>query len=277
MSASGMRNWVKIYLAAVCWTFLLSGCGSSSKTEDSEPVLLSQGNVVENSFGTCDTIANNGASVGISLWQPADSGKAAAVIHRALSEKSIQLINSYADSASIAANPAALQSVKGAFEVFRKNYLDFKKDVPDAPGCWQIELKGDTVMVTPKTLLYQLDHYAFTGGAHPNSFRSYHIFDAKSGTEKEMREFVADSIALLALVEKKFREVEKLTDTDDLEKAGYFLANHQFFMPANYVFTRTGVLFYYNPYEIAAYVRGPIEFTIPYSELADLVKREDIF
>jgi hypothetical protein len=74
-----------------------------------------------------------------------------------------------------------------------------------------------------------------------------------------------------------FRKTENLADTTNLEKAGYFLSNHKFFIPANYAFTREGVFFYYNPYEIAAYARGAITFTIPYSELEGIVKKELIF
>jgi hypothetical protein len=91
-----------------------------------------------------------------------------------------------------------------------------------------------------------------------------------------MKTFIADSVALLKLVEKNFRKEEKLADNANLEEAGYFLSNHQFFVPANYVFTRDGILFYYNPYEIAAYARGAIQFTIPYSELNGIVKKENI-
>ncbi|WP_353721359.1 DUF3298 domain-containing protein [Dyadobacter sp. 676] len=213
----------------------------------------------------------------VSLWTPTDSGSVAANIRKILNEKTIKRLNSYGDPASVAERLEANKSPRAAFEVFEKNYNDFKKQFPDAPGCWEVELHGDTVMTTPKMLFYQFDHYAFTGGAHPNSFTSYHAFDAKTGEEVEMKRFVADSVALLHLVETKFRELEKLTPEVDLEDAGYFLANHKFFIPANYVFTPEGVLFFYNPYEIAAYARGPIEFTIPYQELKGIIREDAVF
>ncbi|WAC12336.1 DUF3298 and DUF4163 domain-containing protein [Dyadobacter pollutisoli] len=257
-------------------TMFLSGCNLSGKKEAGEENTLTHGNLVVREFGSCDTTKNQGSSVSVSLWELSDSSKVSEVINGILTQKSIERINSYADSASIAANPGATKSVKDAFAVFQKNYTDFKKDFPDAPGCWQVELSGDTVMVTPEWLFYQLDHYAFTGGAHPNSFRSYHVFDGKTGKEKQMKSFIADSVALLKLVEKNFRKQEKLAADANLEEAGYFLLNHQFFIPANYIFTREGILFYYNPYEIAAYARGAIQFTIPYSELTGIVKKEEI-
>ena len=92
-----------------------------------------------------------------------------------------------------------------------------------------------------------------------------------------METLVADRAALLQIVEKAFRKVEKLSPEADLEKSGYFLDEHKFFLPANYVFTPAGVYFYYNPYEISAYARGAIEFTIPYAELGQTVKKDQVF
>nr|WP_295934888.1 DUF3298 and DUF4163 domain-containing protein [uncultured Dyadobacter sp.] len=259
--------------ALMCWS-----CGQSSNNEDASGVsAFRDGSVQKTEFGSCDTVTNKGVAVALSIWEPSDSGAVAKKIRGILTEKIISRLNSYADSASIAAHPEATKSAKAAFEVFEKNYNDFRKDFPEAPGCWQVELSGDTVMTTAKVLFYELGHYAFTGGAHPNSFTSFHAFDGKTGVEVEMKDFVVDSVALLKVVEKKFREVEKLAPEADLEAAGYFLQNHHFFVPANYVFTPQGVLFYYNPYEIAAYVRGAIEFTIPYAALEGIVKKDAVF
>ena len=253
-------------------------CNSSSKKEDQKVMPgLKNGKISKLTFGNCDTVRNSGVSLHIRMWMPADSGKAEINISRQLDTKVIQRIDSYADMSNSEMNPGRQKSPKAAYEVFAKNYYDFKKDFPEAPGCWEVDLKGDTTMVTPKVLLYQFDHYSFTGGAHPNSFRSFHIFDALTGEENQAKAFVADTVALLKKVETAFRKLEKLEEKDNLEEKGYFLSNHKFFLPANYTFTRQGVLFYYNPYEIAAYARGAIEFTIPYSELEGIVKKELVF
>lgn len=270
----GLKQMPALALGAL----LFWACNQSPKKENVVVGISYQtGEVKKEKFGGCDTITSKGISLIVNLWQPTDSNAVAAKIQEILNEKTIQRLNSYGDPASAAARLEANKSTSAAFKDFEKNYNDFKKDFPDSPGCWEIELHGDTVMTTPKVLFYQLDHYAFTGGAHPNTFTSYHAFDGKTGEEVEMKSFVADSVALLKLVETKFRELEKLTPGVDLEDAGYFLANHKFFMPANYVFTTEGVLFYYNPYEIAAYARGPIEFTIPYEELKGIIRKEAVF
>ena len=270
----GLKQMAVLSLGVV----LFWACNRSTSNENAvAEVGIRSGELKKEHFGGCDTITNKGVSLIINLWQPTDSSAAAKKIRDILTEKTITRLSSYGDPASVAARLEKTRTPKAAFEVFDKDYRDFKKDFPDAPGCWEVELHGDTVMTTPKVLFYQLDHYSFTGGAHPISFTSYHAFDGKTGGEVEMKSFVADSVALLKLVEKKFRELEKLTPGVDLEDAGYFLANHKFFMPANYVFTQEGVLFYYNPYEIAAYARGPIEFTVPYDELKGIVRKEAVF
>ncbi|WP_221393271.1 DUF3298 and DUF4163 domain-containing protein [Dyadobacter sp. NIV53] len=253
-------------------------CNPASKKEVAETVPgLNNGKQNKEKFGYCDSVSNSGVSVRVNLWMPSDSGEVTKEISAQLDKKVIERINSYADSASVASNPEARNSVKAAYEVFAKNYAAFKKEFPDAPGCWEVEVKGDTIMVTPKVFLYQIDHYSFTGGAHPNSFKSLHIFDGKTGAEMEMKTFVSDTAALLKKVEAAFRKTEKLTSDKDLEEEGYFLSNHRFFLPANYSFTRNGILFYYNPYEIAPYVKGVIQFTIPYAELNGMVKKELVF
>lgn len=269
---------LKQMAALALGTLSFWACNQSSKKENAVvEVGYQAGEVKKEQFGKCDTVTNKGVSVIINLWEPTDSGAVATKIREILTKKAIQRLNSYGDPASATARLEANKTPRAAFEDFERNYNDFKKDFPDSPGCWEVELHGDTVMTTPKVLFYQFDHYAFTGGAHPNSFTSYHAFDGKTGEEIEMKRFVADSAALLNLVEKKFRELEKLAPGVDLEDAGYFLANHKFFMPANYVFTPEGVLFFYNPYEIAAYARGPIELTIPYGELGGIIRREAVF
>jgi len=258
-------------------TIQFFSCGTSGNSDEKAESVSVKGEITRSSFGKCDTASNSGVSLEISLWTPSDSSKASVNIRNLLAKKSIQRINAYLDSTTLASIPSAFKSVETSFEVFQKNYNEFKRDFPDAPGCWKVELKGDTVMTTSKVVQYRLDHYAFTGGAHPNSFRSFHIFDRMTGKETDIKKFVKDSASLLKLVEQNFRKTENLAPDVDLEKAGYFLLDNQFFIPSNYAFTPKGVLFYYNPYEIAPYARGVIQFVVPYSELESLIDKKMFF
>lgn len=251
-------------------------CSPSTKKEEVKTGMKA-GKFNKMELGNCDTTLIGGVSLMINVWEPTAVDTVAGTIRSFLNQKLIDRINDYADSASIAAHPGSDKSIKNAYNVFASNYTKFKTQFPDAPGCWEVDLKGDTIMYSSKIIQYQMDHYAFTGGAHPNSFRTYYVFDVQTGKELESSSFLADSVALLKKVEKSFRKLENLADTSNLENAGYFLDNHKFFLPANYAFTREGIYFYYNPYEIAAYARGAITFTIPYKELEGIVKMDLIF
>ena len=263
------------YFLILSTIIFYTSCTPASKKEEVATIKREgKVNIVE--LGKCDTISG-GVSLKINVWEPVATDSLYSEINSFLNKKIIDRINDNADLSGNPPKPGSDKTVESSFAIFDSNYKKFKKDFPEAPGCWEIELKGDTVMTSSKIIQYQFDHYAFLGGAHPNSFRSYYIFDANTGREKNIKSFFSDTTALLNKVEKAFRKLENLADTTNLEGAGYFLSNHKFFLPANYAFTKEGVFFYYNPYEIAAYARGDISFTIPYSELKGIVKKELIF
>lgn len=65
----------------------------------------------------------------------------------------------------------------GDFEVlmneFIQDYESFKKEFPDASQSWVIERSGEVKL--NKVNIFSIDYteYAFTGGAHPNTFVSF--------------------------------------------------------------------------------------------------------
>jgi len=260
-----------IIIAGVFYT----ACTPSSKKEEVKDIKR-EGKFYSVALGKCDT-TSGGVRLKVNVWEPVPTDSLYGKLHSFLNKKIIDRINDNADLSGNPPAPGSDKTVESAFSIFDRNYKKFKADFPEAPGCWEIEIKGDTVMTSRKIIQYQFDHYAFLGGAHPNTFRSYYIFDTSSGQEKNIKSFISDSTALLNKVEKAFRKLENLADTTNLEGAGYFLSNHKFFLPANYAFTKEGVFFYYNPYEIAAYARGDISFTIPYEDLKGIVKKEMLF
>ena len=85
---------------------------------------------------------------------------------------------------------------------------------------------------------------------------------------------VSDTTALLGVVEKVFRKQQGLLPQHNLEERGYFLRDGRFFLPANIGMSKKGLIFYYNPYEIAAYALGPIEVTVPYEQLNGILRTD---
>ena len=75
---------------------------------------------------------------------------------------------------------------------------------------------------------------------------------------------------LRELAEVHFREARELGVDESLSDAGFFWGE-SFALPENYALTEEGLYFYYNPYEIAAYVVGPTSFTISREQMAGLL------
>jgi hypothetical protein len=77
---------------------------------------------------------------------------------------------------------------------------------------------------------------------------------------------------LTKIAENKFRRLFNIPANKDLINAGFFFNKGIFRLNDNYSFSNYGITFKFNPYEVAAYVYGAPEITIPYSEIKNLIK-----
>lgn len=257
--------------------FILVSCHPESEKKRVSRSFYDLGKLVNKQLGNCDSVSNTGAYLNLKYWEPSGTTRPSSAIRSELTRKFIKIINTYNSPKLLKSHPEAQNDVGKAFELFADDYKKLRKELPDYSQCWGITITGDTLMVTSRLMTYQLEEVAFTGAAHPQSLMTYHIFDLKSGVEKDKKELITDSVALLKKAEMAFRKAEKLDNNADLKKKGYFLRNGKFFLPDDYTFTREGIIFYYNKYEITAYAFGPNYFTIPYQELNGIVKTELIF
>ena len=79
---------------------------------------------------------------------------------------------------------------------------------------------------------------------------------------------MTDKNALRVLAEKAFR-----TERAEAFNEGFdFDETFVFDLPINFGLTETGILFYYNAYEVGPYALGSTEFVIPFAELGNLAK-----
>ena len=156
---------------------------------------------------------------------------------------------------------------------FIKDYESFKKEFPDAPQSWSIERSGEVKLNKGNIFSIDYTEYAYTGGAHPNTFVSFKNFNLSNGDEINLDELISPEkqAELTKISEKEFRKLKKLKPDDDLGKAGYWFENNNFELNDNFLITDTSLIFYYNNYEITAYAFGPTELTIPYSEIKSLI------
>ncbi len=163
-------------------------------------------------------------------------------------------------------------SLPDAVTDYLEGYVNFKSGYPQDQE-WTVEVNADVGRLHPEIISVYFDSYAFTGGAHPNSFKVYLNFDRKTYKPIKNNELVADTKALLKLAENSFREIHEVDPKNSLVQDGRFFLKDgkNFFLPAAMGFENDEFVLYYNIYEIAPYAMGPTELRYKKSEVSEIV------
>ena len=235
------------------------------------PVLVRQQYTLTNA-NRCDTTTNKGVDVSVDYFLLKEESDGARKINDTLQQLAVGSITDWLDSATVAAHPDARADLPKAVALFATDYQIMTDDMGGLGSCWELKTRADTTYANADFLTVKLETFAYTGGAHPNSNLSFYVFDRETGRTLSLTDLVSDTTALLNVVEQTFRQQQELLPQTNLEERGYFLRNGRFFLPANIGMSRTGMIFYYNPYEIAAYALGPIEVTVPYTQLGGIIR-----
>jgi len=136
---------------------------------------------------------------------------------------------------------------------------------------WSLEVDARYLGTHGNISSFRVDIYSFTGGAHPNVFTTLLNFDMENGNLIPTSNWFSDTTAITKTVETFFRKERELSETANLEDEGFFLQEGKFFLPANIGLDSSGLLFYYNDYEIGPHVMGPTAVNIPYSQSKPLL------
>jgi hypothetical protein len=247
---------------------------SSCNQTPSGPPVLSREQYMLAGNNRCDTTTNTGVDVQVSYFKLQEDTDAARKINDSLQQLAVGSITGWLDSTTVADHPEARTDLAKAATLFADDYKTMTSDMGGLGGCWELKTTADTLYASDKALTVRMETFAYTGGAHPNSNLAFFVFDRKTGRTLSLNDLVADTTALLSVVERAFRSQQQLMPNTNLEEHGYFLRDGHFFLPANIGMGRKGMVFYYNPYEIAAYALGPIEVTVPYDQLDGILRTD---
>jgi hypothetical protein len=157
------------------------------------------------------------------------------------------------------------------FNKVKDDYLTANTDESqsDAPHDWFYAemFEGgaySTVLVSSKTL------YAYLGGAHGQTEKTFFVLDAKLGTQVFLNDILrSDARALLQeRINDALREKYGLESGASLKAAGFFedvvdVSGNFFLSPDN------ELGFCWDNYDIAPYAMGIIEIALPYSQIED--------
>lgn len=175
--------------------------------------------------------------------------------------------------AGVSIGDTTYSSPQAAADSFLAIYADFRKQEPDYNQFWYFEYFMRVANETEALVSIEASNNSYTGGAHPNSYAEFFNISRETGDTISLKDIFVKGFEapLNKLIDAKFREINGLKPGDDLQELGGLFENKIAF---NYNFTVEkdgGVTFFYNTYEIAPYVRGPIDITLSKKELSSII------
>jgi len=234
---------------AVLW---FAACGSN--TEPTKPLSFQQ-HVFTDRGGTC--IKEDDPCAKITVQYVSAKGTNAEKINTVLDTTYVRM----ADVDWEGTQPSKTLQEVGTF--FKKSFEEQRKEFPDAPYGWEVDLKTEVLQTQPVASI-SITSYMFTGGAHPNTITRLLNFDAQ-GQYIEPQSRITDTKKFQSILESAFRKAREIPAGQSWKEAGLF--DDQLGLPSEMAFTKEGLKIFYNPYEIMPYAGGPTEFIIPYAQL----------
>jgi hypothetical protein len=175
-----------------------------------------------------------------------------------------------------------MEYVKTTEDAYREA-LEQHGHADDADGEWffgtdaQLYVtRGNDIIFNKNNILsYGVGEDAYEGGAHGSfNYNCFNIDLTNASLIKERDIFIEGYEEPLAeQIIAKLAGKNGLAEGKDLEDIGYFSVD-EIAPNGNFSIDETGITYYYNQYEIAAYAIGLIEVVLTYEELKPLL-RED--
>jgi hypothetical protein len=211
--------------------------------------------------------------------EPADSARAGKVELRWVEFTSAPT-DAARDSLNDAVRRWTLASLEGpplaSADSLASRFLDGLRttlaDIPDMPGRWFLVREVKVELDTVKVVALAFSEFAYTGGAHPNTALIHRVYDAVSGRRLRLDEIVRPEArdSLTRLAERAFRAARDLEPAADLGEAGFWFKDGRFALNDEVGARPEGLVFRFNPYEVAPYSMGATEFTVPWAEAGPL-------
>ncbi len=156
------------------------------------------------------------------------------------------------------------------------SHQEMQKEFPKFSQAWSTEKNVTVEFNQAGVLSLAMNVNDYLGGAHPNSATTLASFDTRTGKKISLGNLFQGGYEtkLTAIGERYFRKEKELGPDENLEQAGFFFEKGKFRLNENFLIGSDGLVFEFNPYEVAPYVMGPTRFTIPYVDLKELVSKD---
>jgi hypothetical protein len=142
---------------------------------------------------------------------------------------------------------------------------------------WQLTRAAQIVFQNEDVLTVDARSHGYLGGAHGFDERTFVTFDLRDGHKVALDELIApNSRSVLASVaEVEFRRIRNVPAGQSLQEAGFsFPPGEPFKIPENFGVTASGLVIFYNPYDIASFALGATEVTLPREAIEPLLRSD---
>lgn len=172
------------------------------------------------------------------------------------------------------ARELSLSSLRSQIEA-RQN--EFEKGVLSAaPLDWQLERSATVLFVGDQVLTIAVTNIGYLGGAHGFNERTLLCFQVRDGKRLALSDLIdveSSKEILGRIAEAELRTSRGMSPNRSLQEEGFFIMpGDQFPLSENFGVVGNGVLLHYNPYDIAPYVMGAVEFVLPREAVLPLLR-----
>jgi hypothetical protein len=169
--------------------------------------------------------------------------------------------------------PSYVSRLYNDYKISYGTDLEKYKDLKGPMLSNEIQVEAVSMFLDDKILSYSYERYAYMGGAHGNSNRYFYNFDLKNGHILHESDIFIDNYKapLTELIKQRIvednAEIESVADLTEFD-----FWESEIRPNGNFYISDEGIVYVFNPYEIAPYSTGQTEVTLPYDRLKVLLK-----
>ncbi len=185
-------------------------------------------------------------------------------------------VNSYVQNKilSLPFNEDKYKSMEEISDSLFASYIDVQKEFNDYHTAWFIKTNIKISGIAKNVLLLKSVETIYTGGANSFYDVSFANINLSNGKHLSVNDIIPiEKLSKLESIGKTiFYEMKNIEANKTEEAAGYWFKNKKFELNNNFAITDSGLVFFYNLYEIGPRSNGTTELFIPKEKLVDLTK-----
>jgi hypothetical protein len=160
-------------------------------------------------------------------------------------------------------------NIHDAIAKFNNEYISFKNDFPDSAQQWEVLIDGEVTYRSPEIISIAITTYLDTGGAHGNTNVRFVKFDPQTGKQYNKKELIRNVQGLSEVIKEKLATEIKEETSEIIMEDVFFGKDFQ--LPETLGYSDEGLIVLYNPYEVASYSQGIVEFTILFEDVSEFL------